>query len=367
MHTIPSQHMKRFTFPPSSMSARSAVNNPVVHDLLWISKQQQQQHPLLHAHPLKNTIRVNSRGIRFKFDGKQWRPLCQSLDECECRNLAFRSSLCQKHFYKAHLCKRPYTHKIFPSFKAQQIAPASHERLLPNEYDRSSQQEEKQVRVLSKEVYHEDENSIEVIEDHDGLVSKPELAHSQSQYTYLSTDDDPQTAVYTSVKSESVSMSYNGRMEDTAPSSESSNTEFNMSNESKSPDAASQIPKLPKSIHLDTPTLTRTEEKSLANEMIARLPADVSLAVGEQTARQRVCEIIFDNYAQKIPLENISPDWFYDFLLRNPRVPINFQSWFFSVQSALPHSDQLIDIKTWELGLITRSFLSSSLVSTSSP
>ncbi|CAF0720659.1 unnamed protein product [Adineta ricciae] len=353
MHKIPSQHMKRFTLPSSSMSTLSAVNRPVVHDLLWISKQQQ-QHSLLHARPLKNTIRVNSRGIRFKFDGKQWRPLCQSIDGCECRNLAFRSSLCQKHFYKAHLYKRTYAHKIFPSLKAQQIASASHKHSLSNEYERSSPQEEKQVRVQSKDVYHEDENSIEVIEYHGGLTSKPELVHSQSHHTYFSIDDDAQTAVYTSVKSEFEPMSYNGRMEDTVPSSES-------------PNAASQIPKLAESIHPGTLTLTRTEEKSLANEIIARLPADVSLAVGEQTARQRVCEIIFDNYAQNVPLENISTDWFYDFLLRNPRVPINFQSWFFSVQSTLPNSDQLIDIKAWELGLITRSFLSSSLVSTSSP
>lgn len=162
-------------------------------------------------------------------------------------------------------------------------------------------------------------------------------------------------------------MSYHGRMEDAVPRSESANSECNISNESKSSNAASQIPKLAESIHLGTPTLTRTEEKSLANELIAQLPTDTSFAVGEQTARQRVCEIIFDNYAQKIPMDNISPDWFYDFLLRNPRVPINFQSWFSSVQSTLPRSDQLIDIKMWELGLITRSFLSSSSVSTSSP
>ena len=77
-------------------------------DLLWVSRQQQ-QHPLTHLHPLKNTIRVNSNGVRYKFDGKQWRPLCESAEGHECRNLAFRSSLCQKHFYKIHICKRPYT------------------------------------------------------------------------------------------------------------------------------------------------------------------------------------------------------------------------------------------------------------------
>ena len=79
---------------------------PMMQDLLWISKQQQ-QHPSTHAHPLKNTIRVSFNGTRHKFDGKQWRPLCESPDGPECRNLAFRSALCQKHFYKTHLCKPP--------------------------------------------------------------------------------------------------------------------------------------------------------------------------------------------------------------------------------------------------------------------
>ena len=105
--------MKRIPMPiatqplvPSSSSIHHGNNSPMP-DLLWISKQQQ-QHPSTHAHPLKNTIRVASNGIRHKFDGKQWRPLCESPDGYECRNLAFRSSLCQKHFYKVHLFKRPY-------------------------------------------------------------------------------------------------------------------------------------------------------------------------------------------------------------------------------------------------------------------
>jgi hypothetical protein len=83
-------------------------------------------------------------------------------------------------------------------------------------------------------------------------------------------------------------------------------------------------------------------------------------------ARRRVCEILYDNYSQKLSFGNISSEWFYDFLLRNPRIPIHFQSWFSSVKSTLPLSDQLIDIKIWELGLVTRSFIPSSSISTSS-
>ena len=76
-------------------------------------------------------------------------------------------------------------------------------------------------------------------------------------------------------------------------------------------------------------------------------------------ARRRVCEIVYDNYSHKISLGNISTEWFYDFLLRNPRIPIHFQSWFSSIKSTLPSSDQLIDIKIWQLGLVTRSSIPS--------
>jgi hypothetical protein len=126
------------------------------------------------------------------------------------------------------------------------------------------------------------------------------------------------------------------------------------------------IPKITESIRLGIPPLTRTEEKSLANELITQLPTDASFITGEQMTRRRVCEILYDNYSQKVSFENISSEWFYDFLLRNPRIPIHFQSWFSSVKSTLPLSDQLIDIKIWELGLVTRSFIPSSSISTSS-
>ena len=125
-------------------------------------------------------------------------------------------------------------------------------------------------------------------------------------------------------------------------------------------------PKISESIHLDVPSLTRTEEKSLANELIHQLPMDTTFSIGEQIARRRACEIVYDNYSHRILPGNISSEWFYDFLLRNPRVPIHFQSWFSSIKSILPSSDQLIDIKIWQLGLVTRSVLLSSSISISS-
>ena len=88
------------------------------------------------------------------------------------------------------------------------------------------------------------------------------------------------------------------------------------------------MPKVPESIRLGIPPLTRTEEKSLAQELITQLPADASLSMGEQWAHRRACEIVRDNISHHITPMNITIEWFCDFLLRHPRVPIHFQSWF---------------------------------------
>jgi hypothetical protein len=88
--------------------------------------------------------------------------------------------------------------------------------------------------------------------------------------------------------------------------------------------------------------------------------------MAEQLARRRACDIVIDNYSQQFSSINIASEWFYDFLLRNPRVPIHFQTWFSSIKSTMPSSDLLMDIKLWELGLITRSIIPSSSFSSSS-
>ncbi|CAF1303687.1 unnamed protein product [Adineta steineri] len=372
MHQVPNETMKRFSISSSTMPVRPSTKNRVVHDLLWISKQQQ-QHPSINAHPLKNTIRINSRGVRFKFDGKQWRPLCQSSDGYECRNLAFRSSLCQKHFYKVHLIKRPYAQKSSTPSQFSDIPPISLKRPLPSEYEKHhhfEHQKSKEDNDELEENYENDDNSIEVIENHDAIVSKQETSHSRSEYSFFTIDCDPQTvtdvSIINQVKSELSTTPYISRTEVLTKYSDSINTESSISNESESSNLNISIPKIIETIRSDIPPLTRTEEKSLANELISQLPADAPLLVGEQMIRRRVCEIVFDNYSQKLTLGNISSEWFYDFLLRNPRIPIHFQTWFSSVKSTLPLSDQLIDIKLWELGLITRSVISSSSISTSS-
>ena len=145
----------------------------------------------------------------------------------------------------------------------------------------------------------------------------------------------------------------------------SSNNDSVISTESESPSSTLSMPKVNESMRLGLLPLTRTEEKSLAHELIRQLPTEASFSFGQQWARRRACEIISDNYSQPFSVGHIASEWFYDFLLRNPRVPIHFQSWFASVQSTLPLSDQLLEIKVWQLGLVTRSIATSACISSS--
>lgn len=164
--------MKRIPMPitPSSSSSSSIHpgNHSATPDLLWISKQQQ-QHPSTHAHPLKNTIRVNSSGIRHKFDGKQWRPLCESPDGYECRNLAFRSSLCQKHFYKLHLYKRPYVKNgsLSAAGASGMPPPMALKRPLSHPYEHQHHQHSNEHHDIENEHedMYEDDDSIQVLEN----------------------------------------------------------------------------------------------------------------------------------------------------------------------------------------------------------
>ena len=157
---------------------------------------------------------------------------------------------------------------------------------------------------------------------------------------------------------------YASRADGMMPRLDSTNTESIASNESDFSSFPNTLPRMAESTRLGVPPLTRTEEKALAQELISKLPADASFNMGEQWARRRACEIVHDNYSQRYFPNHISSEWFYDYLLRNPRVPIHFQSWFSAVKGNLPTSDHLIEIKVWELGLVTRSMLSSSFITT---
>ena len=169
MNLFPNEAMKRFPMPITPNPSPSSVhgnggNVPATQDFLWISKQQQ-QHPSIHAHPLKNTIRLGANSIRHKFDGKQWRPLCESPDGYECRNLAFRSALCQKHFYKLHVFKRPYLKSRLPP--RQVVLPLPFKRPISHVYGEHPHYHQHVINKTDPNREGDDDDSIQLLENYD--------------------------------------------------------------------------------------------------------------------------------------------------------------------------------------------------------
>ena len=53
-------------------------------------------------------------------------------------------------------------------------------------------------------------------------------------------------------------------------------------------------------------------------------------------------------------MDTIAPEYFYDFLLRHPRVAIRFDRWFMRCKPLPPTTGCPIDIKVWTLAMMVR-------------
>jgi hypothetical protein len=53
-------------------------------------------------------------------------------------------------------------------------------------------------------------------------------------------------------------------------------------------------------------------------------------------------------------MDTISPDYFYDFLLRHPAVAIHYKNWFLRCKLLPPTTGCPIDTKVWSLSMIVR-------------
>lgn len=53
-------------------------------------------------------------------------------------------------------------------------------------------------------------------------------------------------------------------------------------------------------------------------------------------------------------MDTIANEYFYDFLLRHPNVPIHFARWFSKVKPFPPMNAESIDTKIWTLAMMVR-------------
>lgn len=53
-------------------------------------------------------------------------------------------------------------------------------------------------------------------------------------------------------------------------------------------------------------------------------------------------------------MDTISPEYFYDYLLRYPRVALHFPNWFSNCKPTPPSTGSSIDTKVWSLSMMVR-------------
>lgn len=124
------------------------------------------------------------------------------------------------------------------------------------------------------------------------------------------------------------------------------------------------------SIKRQIPPLTEFEEEYLSTFMIQTLPSTCSLIDAQLYLHEEAIRLILKNYRLKvrsnlfliilwmdrslIQMDTIAPDYFYDFLLRHPRVPLHFKHWFGNCKPIIPCTGSSIDTKIWTLSMMIR-------------
>jgi hypothetical protein len=53
-------------------------------------------------------------------------------------------------------------------------------------------------------------------------------------------------------------------------------------------------------------------------------------------------------------MDTVAPEYFFDFLLRHPRVALHYSNWFIRCKPVPPTTGCPIDTKVWTLSMIVR-------------
>jgi len=293
---------------------------------------------LLTSPPRKNTIRPienDQNNRREKYDGSRWRSVC-SADNNQCRNVVYIRDLCQKH----HLIQRTSE------------PPKKKPKLLQHHFSMPMTTAGNQARHIRTNTIvnnqntrinenHNNDDDIEIVQ----VISKSpaprrttctSIKTEYSDFNIFSVDyvDDPPTS--RPVKEE-------------PPRSTQMNEDIQFLT-SKTP--TSNGVNITEMVAKKLPPLTDFEEDYLATRMIERLPVNCLMIDAQLFLHREAIQVVKKNY--RLTMESIAPEYFYDFLLRHPRVAIHFQRWFSRCKPSPPTTGCQIDMKVWTLGMIVR-------------
>lgn len=106
------------------------------------------------------------------------------------------------------------------------------------------------------------------------------------------------------------------------------------------------------SVDKKVPPLTEFEEEYLSTSLIQNLSMTCSMVDAQLYLHKEAIRLVQKNYRMK--MESISSEYFFDFLLRHPHVPLHFQHWFNRCKPIIPTTGCPIDMKIWTISMMIR-------------
>ncbi|CAF0802863.1 unnamed protein product [Adineta ricciae] len=295
--------------------------------------------PPLTSPPAKNTIRFienDQNNRREKYDGYRWRLVC-TWNIYDCTNLAGTRQLCGKH-------NAMQRHKEVPKKKRPPLLttislPVGNH--LGNLYNQKNMLHQKENPAYS------DDDDIQIIEE---FCKKPAIRHSTNTHVKLETAD---FNVFSVDHVDEADTRLNVKPEPTTSSAHrpSSSTDI----EYLSSTTRSNGLNISELIAKKIPPLTDFEEEYIASRLMEKFATTCPMLDAQLFLQDEAVNVVKKNY--RLKMDAVAPEYFYDFLLRHPRVALHFNNWFLTCKAVPPTTGCPVDTKVWTLSMIVRGAL----------
>jgi len=293
----------------------------------------------LTSPPAKNFIRFienDQNNRREKYDGHRWRLVC-TWNMFQCTNIAFSYQLCAKHNAQRR-------NKELPKKKRNPLL--THSSLpIMNRHKPSNPPDD-------------DDDDIEILEEY---CRNPTIRRSMNSHIKAETHDFNVFSVEhlnemdfpDAVKSEpGASSNYRSASSSHRGASSSHRSATNGDVEYMGSTARANGLNVTELISKNIPPLTDFEEDFIATRLMARVPQTCLMLDAQLFLHKEAMAVVKQNY--RIKMDTISPDYFYDFLLRHPPVAIHYRNWFSRCKREPPTTGCPIDRKVWTLCMAVR-------------
>ncbi|CAF4177314.1 unnamed protein product, partial [Adineta steineri] len=107
------------------------------------------------------------------------------------------------------------------------------------------------------------------------------------------------------------------------------------------------------------PPLTDFEEEYIATRIMDKFPTTCLMLDVQFFVHDEAISVVRRNY--RLKMDTVAPEYFYDFLLRHPRIPLHYNKWFLRSKPTPPTTGCPIDTKVWTISMTVRGALASDM------